>query len=175
MIIFCKYAKKNWQFHRIVSGEIDVNYKLSVKNVQTDETHDIKHVLFLLKTASWIKRDGSESLDLLNKTSALMNGKYISCGWNFTENTLKLQWKQVKCSRWRVAQSAMSEPQVLSQFVHLSLCFRPHHTQLSEHVLVLLRGVPLVLKRDVWKTNKLIIHVVFPAASPEGHAPEQRR
>lgn len=104
-----------------------------------------------------------------------MNGKYISCGWNFTENTLKLQWKQVKCSRWRVAQSAMSEPQVLSQFVHLSLCFRPHHTQLSEHVLVLLRGVPLVLKRDVWKTNKLIIHVVFPAASPEGHAPEQRR
>lgn len=52
MIIFCKYAKKNWQFHRIVSGEIDANYKLSVKNVQTDETHDIKHVLFLLKTES---------------------------------------------------------------------------------------------------------------------------
>lgn len=44
-------------------------------------------------------------------------------------------------------QSAMSQPQVLSQLVQLALRFRPGDAQLRECVLVLLRSVPLVLSR----------------------------
>lgn len=42
-------------------------------------------------------------------------------------------------------QSAMSQPQVLSELVQLSVRFGPQDAQLGEQVLVLLRGVPLVL------------------------------